>query len=43
MPQDEFDALVARMAEVECKYEADAHNNARAEWGLPTPPNKAYR
>jgi len=36
MPQDEFDALVARMAEVERKYEAASNSNrVRAEWGLP--------
>jgi hypothetical protein len=36
MPQDEFDTLVARMAEVEYKYAAYAVNDRlRAEWGLP--------
>jgi hypothetical protein len=36
MPQHEFDALVARMAEVEYRYEYDVQNDrVRAEWGLP--------
>lgn len=36
MPDEEFDALVARMAEVEYKYEANANSDrVRAEWGLP--------
>jgi hypothetical protein len=35
MPPDAFDALVARMAEVEYKYENYAGNDdLRAEWGL---------
>jgi hypothetical protein len=36
MPEEEFNALVARMAEVEHKYEEYAVNDRlRAEWGLP--------
>jgi hypothetical protein len=38
MPRDEFEALVARMAEVEHKYESYAQNDwLRAEW-IPAPP-----
>jgi hypothetical protein len=34
MPQNEFDVLVARMAEAEYRYEAAAHNNRlRTDWG----------